>query len=170
MYKIKTTKVAKNTTLRKTYNTKTGKTRYTYTNRPMKGLTISTSVGGKNNKVKQTYTTKNSSGFINRKSHTVNSNLYKSKRTRIPSTKSAYTSRSEREYSGKSDESDFLMASIFPGFIKIYKFFKWFGLVFWEMGKLTCESGKGKDFYYFKVIGMTLIYFYIFCLFIYWIL
>lgn len=169
MYKIKRTKVAKNTTVTKTYNTKTGKTRTTYTNRPMKGLTISRSAGGKNNKVRQTYTTRNNAGFINKRSHTAGSNVYKSKRIKNTSSKSSYKPRSIRSYSGKSGDSDFLIGLIFCGFIGLYKFFKWFVLLFWKMGKLSCDKSKDTDFYYFKAVGMSLFYFYIFCLLIYWI-
>ena len=170
MYKIKRTKVAKNTTVTKTYNTKTGKTRTTYTNRPMKGLTISRSAGGKNNKVRQTYTTRNNAGFINKRSHTAGRNVYKPKRIKNTSSKSSYTPRSSRRsYSRKSDDSDFLIALIFGVFIGLYKFCKWSVSLFWEMGKLSCDKIKDTDFYYFKAVGMSLFYFYIFCLLIYWI-
>lgn len=82
-YKIRKTRIGKTSTRTSTYNTNTGRTRYSHTSTPSKSLKITRSVN-KDGTIKTTTTQRNSSGFITRKTSTQGTGIVKSKRLPKP--------------------------------------------------------------------------------------
>jgi hypothetical protein len=50
-------------------------------------------------------------------------------------------------------------------FVLLWNICKWVCLFFWNMGKLSVSADVIDWKYYLKVVGMSILYFYIFCLF-----